>query len=157
MHFALLYSGFVWTNIKALYIQKQTRPYIFPMLRLRFFFFFFFFFFLQETRLSEDFIWPNVFYVKCHVITKTYLYNFDPLKLLYIKTGVYRGIHYFFLFLLKNMDCGYSSEPPRRGGSNEYPQSMFWVEMWKIWEFLSEKNFSFWWWNFQYIWIGVFS
>ena len=31
----------------------------------------------------------------------------------------------FFLFLLKNIDCGYSLEPPRRGGSNEYPQSMF--------------------------------
>ena len=25
----------------------------------------------------------------------------------------------------QNIDCGYSSEPPRRGGSNEYPQSMF--------------------------------
>ena len=25
------------------------------------------------------------------------------------------------LFLLKNIDCGYSLEPPRRGGSNEYP------------------------------------
>ena len=24
-----------------------------------------------------------------------------------------------------NIDCGYSIEPPRRGGSNEYPQSMF--------------------------------
>ena len=24
-----------------------------------------------------------------------------------------------------NVDCGYSLEPPRRGGSNEYPQSMF--------------------------------
>ena len=23
------------------------------------------------------------------------------------------------------MDCGYSLEAPRRGGSNEYPQSMF--------------------------------
>ena len=29
------------------------------------------------------------------------------------------------MFLLKNIDCGYSLEPPRRGGSNEYPQSMF--------------------------------
>ena len=27
----------------------------------------------------------------------------------------------FFLFLLKNIDCGYSLEPPHRGGSNEYP------------------------------------
>ena len=25
----------------------------------------------------------------------------------------------------QNLDCGYSLEPPRRGGSNEYPQSMF--------------------------------
>ena len=25
----------------------------------------------------------------------------------------------------QNIDCGYPSEPPRRGGSNEYPQSMF--------------------------------
>ena len=24
-----------------------------------------------------------------------------------------------------NIDCGYPLEPPRRGGSNEYPQSMF--------------------------------
>ena len=30
------------------------------------------------------------------------------------------------------MDCGYSLEPPRRGGSNKYPQSMFWVEIRKI-------------------------
>ena len=30
-----------------------------------------------------------------------------------------------FIFLLKNIDFGYSLEPPRRGGSNEYPQSMF--------------------------------
>ena len=32
------------------------------------------------------------------------------------------------MFLLKNIDCGYSLEPPRprrRGGSNEYPQSVF--------------------------------
>ena len=25
----------------------------------------------------------------------------------------------------QNIGCGYSLEPPRRGGSNEYPQSMF--------------------------------
>ena len=24
----------------------------------------------------------------------------------------------------QKIDCGYSLEPPRRGGSNEYPQSM---------------------------------
>ena len=25
----------------------------------------------------------------------------------------------------QNIDCGYSLEPPPRGGSNDYPQSMF--------------------------------
>ena len=32
----------------------------------------------------------------------------------------------------QNIGCGYSLEPPRRGGSNEYPQSMFWAEIRKI-------------------------
>ena len=31
----------------------------------------------------------------------------------------------FFFFLLKNIDCGYSLESPRRDGSNEYVQSKF--------------------------------
>ena len=30
-----------------------------------------------------------------------------------------------FYISSQNIDCGYSLEPPRRGGSNEYPQSMF--------------------------------
>ena len=30
-----------------------------------------------------------------------------------------------FHIYAKNIDCGYSLEPPRRGDSNEYPQSMF--------------------------------
>ena len=29
-----------------------------------------------------------------------------------------------FLISAQNIDCGNSLEPPRRGGSNEYPQSM---------------------------------
>ena len=31
-----------------------------------------------------------------------------------------------FLIFAQNIDCGYMLELPRRGGSNEYPQSMFW-------------------------------
>ena len=31
-----------------------------------------------------------------------------------------------FLIFAQNIDCGYTLEPPRPGGSNEYPQSMFW-------------------------------
>ena len=30
-----------------------------------------------------------------------------------------------FRISAQNIYCGYSLEPPRRGGSNEYPQSMF--------------------------------
>ena len=37
-----------------------------------------------------------------------------------------------FLISAQNMHCGYSLEPPRRGGSNEYPQSMFLAELRKI-------------------------
>ena len=34
--------------------------------------------------------------------------------------------NWYFYISAQNIDCGYSLEPPRRGGSNEYPQSMFW-------------------------------
>ena len=30
-----------------------------------------------------------------------------------------------FHIFVQNIDCGYSLEPSRWGGSNEYPQSMF--------------------------------
>ena len=62
-------------------------------------------------------------------ITKTYLYNFDSLNhVLYSKLG-FTEVYTFFLLSAKNIDCWYSLEPPRRGGSNEYPQSMFGVEI----------------------------
>ena len=32
----------------------------------------------------------------------------------------------------QNIDCEYSLEPPRRGSSIEYPQSMFWAEIRKL-------------------------
>ena len=32
----------------------------------------------------------------------------------------------FFLIFAQSPDCGYTLELPRRGGSNEYQQSMFW-------------------------------
>ena len=59
-------------------------------------------------------------------ITKTRLYNFDPIKphFYIVKLG-FTGVYIIFLFLLENIDCGYSLEPPRRGSSNEYPQSIF--------------------------------
>ena len=32
---------------------------------------------------------------------------------------------WYFSYSALNIDCGHRLEPPRRGGSNEYPQSMF--------------------------------
>ena len=59
-------------------------------------------------------------------ITKTCLYNFDPLKPhFYIVALGFTGVYNIFLLSAENIDCGYSLEPPHRGGSNEYPQSMF--------------------------------
>ena len=81
---------------------------------------------------------------ECDFITKAYLYNFDPLKPHFyrVKLG-FTVVYIIFLFLLKNIDCGYSLEPPRRGGSNEYHNLRFWVEIWKISEFFLSENFQF--------------
>ena len=45
----------------------------------------------------------------------------------------------FFLFLLKNIDCGYPLEPPRRGGSNEYHNLCFEQKYENYQSFLPEK------------------
>ena len=42
------------------------------------------------------------------------------------------NIFYIFLIFAQNIDCGCMLEQPRRGGSNEYPQSMFWIKNKKI-------------------------
>ena len=76
---------------------------------------------IVETNLSSFFFLLSFF------IRKTCPCNVYPLKPhFYIEKLGFAGICLFFLFLLQNIDCGYSLEPPRRGGSNEYPQSMFW-------------------------------
>ena len=60
------------------------------------------------------------------IISKTRLYNIDPLKPhFYIVKLRFIGVYITFLISAQNIDCRYSLEPPRRGGSNEYPQSMF--------------------------------
>ena len=77
------------------------------------------------------------------IITKTYLYNFDPLKPhFYIVKLEFAGVNIIFLISAQNIDCGYLLKLPLWGSSNEYPQSKFWAEKRKISEFSSE-NFQF--------------
>ena len=59
-------------------------------------------------------------------ITKPRLYNYDSLKphFYIVKLG-FTGVYVVFLISAQKIDCGYSLEPPRRGGSIEYPQSVF--------------------------------
>ena len=61
--------------------------------------------------------------------------KFHPPKL---KLFRYKNANIFYISA-QNIDYGYSLEPPRRGGSNEYSQSMFCAEMWKISEFFIWK------------------
>ena len=76
-------------------------------------------------------------------ITKTGLYNFDPLKT-HFYTGKlgFTGVFIIYLISAQNIDCGYSLEPPQRGGSNEYHNLCFEQIYEKIRIFLSE-NFPF--------------
>ena len=72
-------------------------------------------------------------YIKMHslsryarTITKTRLFKY--IENFTTQNGKFSDIFFFFdIFHIssQNIDCGYSFEPPRRGGSNEYPQSMF--------------------------------
>ena len=79
---------------------------------------------------STSFFWTTV----CSIVMKTCLYNVYPLKphFYVIKLG-FKVVYIIFLILLKNIDCGYSLEQSRL------------------------KIFILWCWNFQYIWIGLFS
>ena len=58
----------------------------------------------------------------CQIITKTrlfkYIENFASKNWKFSKSDI-------FHISAQNIDCGYSLELPRGGGSNEYPQSMF--------------------------------
>ena len=59
-----------------------------------------------------------------------------------VKLG-FTEVYIFSYFCSRNIECGYSLEPPCWGGSNEYPQSMFLANV-KISDFFYQKIFSFW-------------
>ena len=77
-------------------------------------------------------------------ITKTCLYNIDPLKphFYLVKLG-FAGVYIIFLIFAQHIDCGYTLEPSRRGSSNGYTQSMFWADIWKKYQSFISKIFQF--------------
>ena len=71
------------------------------------------------------------------IITKTCPCNVYTLKPhFYIEKMGFAGVYLFFSFVIQNIECGYSLEPPQRGGSNVYPQPMHF-------QFFSQLNFQF--------------
>ena len=61
----------------------------------------------------------NLFTLQKHVYSNILKISSPKSESLQIKILI------FFHISAQKIDCGYSLEQPRRGGSNEYPQSMF--------------------------------
>ena len=65
------------------------------------------------------------------IITKTCLFKYNELSPKKKKKNENFQIKNSDIFhtFAQNKDCWYSLEQTRRGGSNEYPQSMFWANI----------------------------
>ena len=68
-------------------------------------------------------MWMDIYAKSSRKHTYIILTPLNP-QFYYIKVG-FTGVYIIFVISAQNIDCGYSLEPPRQGGSNEYPQSMF--------------------------------
>ena len=72
-----------------------------------------------QAELGLSHMWPErgSMITMIHIIRKTCPCIEYPLKLhFYIVKLGYAGVYLFFLFLIRNIGCGFSLEPPRRGG-----------------------------------------
>ena len=115
MHFYLFIIIILFIYLFIYFLFIYLFIYYFLFILFYFIYLFIFFFFLLILK-----IWVPVF------ITKTRLCNFDPRKPhFYIVKLEFTEVNIIFPISAQNIDCGYSLEPPRRGGSNEYPQSLF--------------------------------
>ena len=107
-----------------------------------------------SPNVSTRFCWVLIFasywlYLLPVIITKTCLYNFDPLKphFYVVKLG-FRGVYIIILISAQKHRLWYSLEPP---AIYVLSRNMKNIRVFYL------KIFSFWRWNFLYIWIGVFS
>ena len=71
----------------------------------------------------------HMFFPHCGLFIQMHYKNL-PLQFIEIFSAVknenFAGKKYIFNILAQNIDCGYMLEPPRRGCSNKYTQSVFW-------------------------------
>ena len=74
-----------------------------------------FFLFSKDLFLEGSHYEPRLFKYKDNFISKTENFQIKNSDVIYISA--------------QNIDCEYSLEPPRRGGSNEYLQFMFWAKI----------------------------
>ena len=78
----------------------------------------------NELKQANTLLWHHSVLRICKTFRKHAYSNI--LKVLPLKSGIFSDKNSdIFHVSVQNKDCGYSLEPPRRGGSYEYPQSMF--------------------------------
>ena len=102
---------------------------------------------MKVDRVTWRQTWDHLgFRTETPFIMKTCLYNFDPLKPHFhiVKLG-FTGVYTIFLISVHKHSLWYSLEPPHRGGSNEYPQSVILAEIMKNIRIFYLKIFMFWW------------
>ena len=80
---------------------------------------------LLKCNFAYNVKWPKAGEV-VFIIRETRLYSFDPLKShFYIVKLGFTEAYIIFLISAQKHRLWVLVEPPHRGGSNEYPQSMF--------------------------------
>ena len=82
------------------------------------------FFALNERLPITDLLMLLLAHISLLTITKTLLFK-HTVNFTTKKRNFSDKSSDIFHISAQNIDCGYSLEPPWRGGSNEYPQSMF--------------------------------
>ena len=80
----------------------------------------------MEGKMKEKMHYAYLLLGSKTIITKTCLYNLDPLKphFYIVKLG-FTGVYIIFLISTQKHGLWYSLEPPQRGGFNGYLQWMF--------------------------------
>ena len=101
---------------------------------------------------------PPPFYSRNHertkTITKTSLYNFDPIKphFYIVKLG-FTGVFTIFLISVQKHRLWVLF----RTAFLTSTHNLCFEQRYEKYQNFYLKTFSFWWWNFQYSWIGMFS